>query len=480
MNGIPSSSGNSLQKSDIHLGEQSPVKHSRSSSAPAQLPAAKKMRGSRIGKLLHPRKKLPAPAVRRHDDNQPKPVRLKQRSILKVLAQSLLKPQPIQKNTAEGVLSSLGQYCLLGPQGGEQLYNRLTSPDISYQEVRKLAWDYQDNLPPELNQTAKIAWSVRKAMTELDANPDTPAASLKQSLTGYLRQRLVPEMFIHQAMRTIDFNRPDEVSQPPVQPVRNQPAARQNRHHHPVQQPVQQPIQKPVRQPAHRPAQPAGPHPIHRPPGSALTHTPSLSKAEAVHLKEAYGVTAVPITLRGKPVAYLFTRTPDKPKENVLLSCHGAAWENRPKVTKPDDMTIRFAAPKDKILHSSTTQFADAFASGHTRFDADISQLYRREKADVTDYYLEGSINTTPEQAAAQLAKLDQRGGAVNEFDYLLLDRNVKNLHFSDLMEAMKESGIHPKQMINHHCRPMSRHSGGFNALNAIDPRSRKKFTSDN
>ena len=285
-------------------------------------------------------------------------------------------------------------------------------------------------------------------------------------------------MFIHQAMRTIDFNRPAEVNQPPVQRVRNQPHPGQRPIHQP--QPVQQPVQQPVHRPAHRPAQPAAPHPIHRPPGSALTHTPSLSKAEAVHLKETYGVTAVPITLRGKPVAYLFTRTPDKPKENVLLSCHGAAWENRPKVTKPDDMTIRFAAPKDKILYSSTTQFADAFASGHARFDADMSQLYRREKSDVTDYYLEGSINTTPEKAAAQLAKLDQQGGVVNEFDYLLLDRNVKDLHFSDLMEALKESGINPKQMINHHCRPMSQHSGGFNVMNTIDPRSQKKFTSDN
>ena len=179
MNGIPSSSGNSLHQGNVHLDEQRPVKRSGpSSSAPAQLTAAKKVRGSKVGKLLHPRKKLP-PAARRRDDNQPKPARLLQRGVQKAFAQCLLKPQPIQSNTAEGVLSNLGHYCLLGSAGGEQLYNRLTSSDISYQEVRKLAWDCQENLPPELNQAAKIAWSVRKAMTELEANPDTPAASLK-------------------------------------------------------------------------------------------------------------------------------------------------------------------------------------------------------------------------------------------------------------------------------------------------------------
>ena len=274
-----------------------------------------------------------------------------------------------------------------------------------------------------------MAWASRKAITELQLNPGMSDSHIKQSLKQNLRQRAVPEMYIQQALKTIDRNRP-ETGRPPL-------------------------------------------------PGSALDHTPSLSRAEAVKLQQTYGVTAVPVTLRGKPVAYLLTRTPGKPKDNVLFSCHASAYEQRPKVLKPDNMTIRFVAPRDRILHSTTIGFADAVAKGHARFTTDASQLYAREKPQVTDYYLEGSINTTPETAAAKLFQLEQQGEAVNEFDFLLLDRNVRNLHFSDLMQAFRESGIHPGQMINHHCRPVSKHARGFDVASTINTSEQQRFTPD-
>ena len=430
MNGLPPSTGVGLQ-SNRSVHDHQPVHDRRSSPViPEQARQRGKLRGSKIGRLLHPQKKLPVrqPHQNQASVRQPTSTHIHNRSAQPAYAHSFLQPAMVNPCSAEGVLTTLGHYSHRGTEGSRQLYQRLISPDISYQEVRKLAWDYQAYLPPELNHAAKMAWASRKAMMELQVNQGVPASTLKQSLAQNLSQRSVPDMYIHQALKTIDVNHPG---------------------------------------------------PVKRPSGPALDHTPSLSRAEAVRLQQNYGVTAIPVTLKGKPVAYLLTRAPDKPQDSVLLSCHGAAFEARPKVLKPDDMTIRFAAPKDRVLYSSSTGFAEAYAKGHARFNTDVSQLYNQNRREVTDYYLEGSINTTPEIAAARLSQLGDQQEAVNQFDFLLLDRNVKDLHFSDLLQAFRESGIHPKQMINHHCRPLSQQSPGFNVSHTFDARETRRFDSN-
>lgn len=199
-----------------------------------------------------------------------------------------------------------------------------------------------------------------------------------------------------------------------------------------------------------------------------LSHTPSLNETQRVELKQAYGVTTVPIKLNGKEIAYLFTSSPDgKPKDRVLFSCHASGRNNRPKFQKDLSTTMLFAGTRNNILTSRTQLFAEGLAAGKARF-TDDSQIYSRLQTEVTDYTIKGGIRTHPEDAARQLAEF-RKQDVVNDFDYLLLDRNAQGLHMSDLMQALKESGISHRQMVNHLCRPQSSDAGKFRVLDTLD-----------
>lgn len=199
-----------------------------------------------------------------------------------------------------------------------------------------------------------------------------------------------------------------------------------------------------------------------------LNHTPSLDAAQRVQLEKTYGVKTIPITIGGKEVAYLFTNSPDgKPRSRVLFSSHASGVENRPKFQKDIKTTMLFAGTRDNVLVSRTTKFAAGLAAGKASFN-DESQIYERIQREVTDYSLDGGIGTTPEKAAKQLAQFRDEG-AVNEFDYLLLDRNVKGMHMSDLMQALKAQGISHTQMVNHLCRPQTNQYGEFKVFETFD-----------
>ncbi len=199
-----------------------------------------------------------------------------------------------------------------------------------------------------------------------------------------------------------------------------------------------------------------------------LNHTPSLNQTERVHLEQTYGVKTVPIKLQGKEIAYIFTTAPDgKPKDRVLLSCHASGRNNRPKFEKNLATTMLFAGTRDNVLNSRTVKFAEGLAAGKARFHDD-SQIYAKIQREVTDYSISGGIGTKPEMAAQQLAGFREEG-VVNDFDYLLLDRNAKGLHLSDLMQALQESGITHKQIINHLCRPQTSAAGNFQVLQTFD-----------
>ncbi|WP_281645639.1 hypothetical protein [Parendozoicomonas sp. Alg238-R29] len=199
-----------------------------------------------------------------------------------------------------------------------------------------------------------------------------------------------------------------------------------------------------------------------------LNHTPSLDATERVRLESEYGVKTIPIKIGGKEVAYIFTSSPDgKPKNRVFLSSHGQGWHERPKFQKNPATTMLFAGVRDNVLKSRTATFANGLASGRARFEDD-SQIYGRIQREVTDYALDGSISTQPAMAAQQLAKFRDEG-AVNDFDYLLIDRNVKGLHMSDLMQALQDAGITHTQMINHICRPQTDHAGIFSVRKTFE-----------
>ena len=383
-------------------------------------------------RVADPVKQLPVSDLQQ-GEKPSRNTRLQDRLTEPAVAQNQLNPSTETPVTAKALLSTLGKYSHRGEQGGSEIYRKLFNPDIPYSEVKKLAWQYQKKLPLELDMPIKAAWASRKAMDVEKNNPDLSKQELKQTLINDLKQKNIPNRLINQAVKTID---PDDSSFTPVKK-----ASRRRR--------------------------------------SAFNHTPSMTQAKMDEIQKKYNVTVIPLLIDGKPVAYRLTRTPDNPKETVMLSCHAGAWGQRPKTTKPDDMLIRFAAPRKTVLRSRTVGFGEAFGKGQARFKSDPSQLYNRDHNKVTDYYLGGDINCKPEDAARLLAKLDQSSKTVNPFDIVLLDRNVSNLHFSDVLQALKESGNSPKQLINHCCRAVGNdHSRHFEPNKDFSQRA-KRFSSE-
>ncbi|PJE80722.1 hypothetical protein CI610_00272 [invertebrate metagenome] len=186
-----------------------------------------------------------------------------------------------------------------------------------------------------------------------------------------------------------------------------------------------------------------------------LNNPPSLSVQEQDHLASLYGVRTIPVMINGKEIGYMLTTrsTDEEPPETLLFSSHASGKENREKFKNPGFDNIFFATPRNKILRSRTILFAQKLAEGHARFP-DESQIYSQQQY-ITDYKISGGINTQPDQAAKQLHQMrTQPENVTNHFDFLLLDRNVRGLHFSDLLNAMHNSGLHYDRMVCHMCRP--------------------------
>ena len=194
----------------------------------------------------------------------------------------------------------------------------------------------------------------------------------------------------------------------------------------------------------------------------------NLPPAEIARLEQTYGVNIQPISIDGKEIAYLFGSVNRQQGDNhsVLFSSHGGARGEHKTFQKPEGLELKFASTTNNTLVSRTMGFAEKLKDGHVELKED-SQIYASFSRQATDYKLSGGIGTQPEQAAQFIGEMN-RGESVESFDFLLLNREAKGVHFSDVIQALKDT-CGPSvqdQLICHFCRPKDDDAGKFNVRN--------------
>ncbi|MGL5178712.1 MAG: hypothetical protein ACRC8N_11400, partial [Aeromonas veronii] len=117
------------------------------------------------------------------------------------------------------------------------------------------------------------------------------------------------------------------------------------------------------------------------------------------------------------------------------------------------------------VLVSNTMAFAEKLKDGLVGFH-DESQIYGTLSREATNYRLDGGIRTQPEQAAELIGRMN-RNGAEQPFDFVLLNREAKGVHFADLLQGFQDTvGWLPDQLVCHFCRPQDENKGRFNVSN--------------
>lgn len=190
----------------------------------------------------------------------------------------------------------------------------------------------------------------------------------------------------------------------------------------------------------------------------------NLPLNEIKRLETLYNVSVLPIRIKGKEIAYLF-RTADhqtKPNQKVLISAHGSARGEQITFEKPDNLELDFASTTNNVLVSCTLAFAEKLNQGKVAFEED-SQIYNSSHCEATDYRLTGGIRTNPEDVARFIDN-NIRLKKEQSFDFVLLNREAKGIHFSDLIQALKDSSgpQAPNQLVCHFCRPKDESAGKF------------------
>ncbi|NOH72233.1 hypothetical protein F0225_12925 [Vibrio pectenicida] len=194
----------------------------------------------------------------------------------------------------------------------------------------------------------------------------------------------------------------------------------------------------------------------------------NLPSKEIRRLESLHSVSVLPIRIGGKEIAYLFRRSDrqNEPNHKVLISAHGSAKGEQRTFEKPDNLELDFASTTNNVLVSNTMAFAEKLQQGKVVFEEE-SQIYDSSNSEATDYRLTGGIGTMPEDVAKFIGKID-RVNAKHRFDFVLLNREAKGVHFSDLIQALKDScgSQSPDQLICHFCRPKDESAGKFNVKN--------------
>lgn len=199
-----------------------------------------------------------------------------------------------------------------------------------------------------------------------------------------------------------------------------------------------------------------------------------LQPAERAALEQKHGIVIEPIKIDGKEIAYLFRGAGSEKGRNstVLLSCHGDGKGQDAPFVKPDGIDLKFAAPSNTILSSSTKDFAQHLKDDQVTFH-DPSQHYPLPSRPVTNYKLDGHIGTTSEEVADFIGDMNQNGGK-KDFDFILLNRGAEGVSFADLLQGMEDSlgkNSHRK-VIAHFCRPKNDNATVFDVKNNFRPPS--------
>lgn len=189
----------------------------------------------------------------------------------------------------------------------------------------------------------------------------------------------------------------------------------------------------------------------------------NLPEATRVSLERQHQIAITPITINCKEIAYLFSGQ-QQLNRNVLFSSHGSGI-NEGTFIKPEGIEFDFASTRNNVLVSNTMAFAEKLKDGLVGFH-DESQIYGTLSREATNYRLDGGIRTQPEQAAELIGRMN-RNGAKQPFDFVLLNREAKGVHFADLLQGFQDTvGWLPDQLVCHFCRPQDENKGRFNVSN--------------
>lgn len=195
----------------------------------------------------------------------------------------------------------------------------------------------------------------------------------------------------------------------------------------------------------------------------------NLSSIARKKLENKHQIAITPVKLNGKEIAYIFSNQ-HQYSNTFFLSAH-AGGDNVGTFTKPDGIEFNFVAPSNHLLQSNTMLFAEKYKKNEVLFKED-SQIYASPHREATNYSLNGNIHTQPEQVANFIGKMNPEVGG-QRFDFVLLNREARGVHFTDLIQGLKDTlDWMPERLICHFCRRQNKNVKIFPASNNYTDRS--------
>lgn len=189
----------------------------------------------------------------------------------------------------------------------------------------------------------------------------------------------------------------------------------------------------------------------------------NLPQAARLELMARYNIDITPVILDGKEIAYVF-HAKGKYRPTMMFSSHGNGTEGR-TFTKPGGVECQFATPDNTVMASRTMEYARRLRDGQIAIAEE--QIYvSPPRLNSTNYALDGGIGTQPQDVAQLIGEMN-RDGAARPFDFVLLNREAKNVYFADLMTGLQQT-MHrlPTTLIAHFCRPKNNYARVFDVLN--------------
>ncbi|MYM38778.1 hypothetical protein [Duganella qianjiadongensis] len=188
----------------------------------------------------------------------------------------------------------------------------------------------------------------------------------------------------------------------------------------------------------------------------------NLPEAARLELMARHNIDITPVILDGKEIAYVF-HGKGKYNPTMMLSSHGNGREGR-TFTKPGGVEFQFATPDNTVMSSRTMEYAKRLKDKQIAIADD--QIYMSApRLNSTNYSLDGGIGTQPQDVAQLIGEIN-RDGAARPFDFVLLNREAKNVYFADLMTGLQQTMNRlPTTLVAHFCRPKDDNAPVFDVL---------------
>lgn len=189
----------------------------------------------------------------------------------------------------------------------------------------------------------------------------------------------------------------------------------------------------------------------------------NLPEAARLELMARHNIDITPVMLDGKEIAYVF-HGKGKYNPTMMLSSHGSGTEGR-TFTKPGGVEFQFATPDNTVMSSRTMEYARRLKDKQIAIADD--QIYMSApRLNSTNYSLDGGIGTQPQDVAQLIGEIN-RDGAARPFDFVLLNREAKNVYFADLLTGLQQTMLRlPTTLVAHFCRPKDNNAPVFDVLN--------------